>query len=208
MNRKITILSIGLALGILAIFQIRSFGSQAADISTRDSTLNVFREIQILKDTNKNLKLETEKLNDTLKQLKNRSSALKAMETEIAKYKLISGNTKIYGDGIRITISGDINAIWIIDLINELYSAGAEAISINGIRLTNQTIGIDTLPNNQILLNGIILNTPYIFETIGDNKILSGAIELPGGFAAKLKELQPKSELILEKAKTIEMEEI
>jgi len=208
MDRKITIILISLMLGILAAFQVRSFNSQTNIYTTRDSALNVFREIQILKDTNKNLKLEIEKLNDTLKQLKNRSSALKAIETEIEKDKLISGDVKIYGEGIKITISGEVNAIWLIDLINELYSAGAEAVSINGIRLTNQTIGIDELPNNQILLNGIILSHPYVVEAIGDSKLLYDAIGLPGGFAAKLKEFQPKSGLSLEKKQMIEMEAI
>lgn len=207
MNKKITIISISLALGILIILQARSFPA-AISTSTRDSTLNVFREIQVLKDTNKNLKLETEKLQETLKQLRNRSSALKAIEAEIAKNKLISGDAKIYGSGVSITTEGELDATWMIDLINELFIAGAEAISINGIRLVNQTIGIETLPNNQILLNGVILAQPYVFRIIGDSKILSEAIEQPGGFTAKLHEFKPKTTLIIEKLKNIEIERI
>ncbi|MBI5152470.1 DUF881 domain-containing protein [Candidatus Peregrinibacteria bacterium] len=207
MSRKLTIISISAILGVLLIIQAHSL-PVSAEISTRDTALNMFREIQILKDTNRNLKSEIEKLTTSLEQLRNRSSALRALETEIAKNKLISGDTKIQGEGIRLTIGGDFDAVWMIDLVNELLLAGAETISINNIRLTNQTIGIDTLPNNQILLNGIILSQPYVFEAIGNSKILTEALEQPGGFTAKLNEFKEKVSLLIEKQKSIEMEKI
>lgn len=205
MNKKIIIISISIILGIFAMFQARSI--IAAPLTfTRDNTLDIFREIQVLKNTNKNLKTEIETLEDTLAKLKNRSSVLKTIEAEIQKDKLISGDAKISGPGIRVTLKNDIDTIWMIDLINELFIGGAEAISINGIRLVNQTMGLDVLPNNQILLNGIILNQPYIFDVIGDNKTLTGLLEQGGGFTARLHEFRPKAEISIEQQKIMTIE--
>lgn len=206
MNKKSVIIFISVLLGILIIFQARSFQSITSAFS-RDSSLNIFREVQILKETSKNLKSEIEKLQDTLDKLKDRALALKAIEAEIKKDKLISGNVKVYGPGIKLIVE-EIDILWMIDLVNELYSIGAEAISVNDIRLTNQTIGFDLLPNGQILLNGIILNKPYIINVIGDSSSLENTLQQPGGFISRLKSFKPKTEITIEKQKTIGMEEI
>ena len=52
-----------------------------------------------------------------------------------------------------------------------MFNSTAQAVSINGIRITNQTAGFDVLPKGQIFLNGSILTYPYIFEAIGEGSI-------------------------------------
>ncbi|KKQ72259.1 MAG: hypothetical protein US92_C0001G0180 [Candidatus Peregrinibacteria bacterium GW2011_GWA2_38_36] len=207
MKRKITIIVIGLLLGTLIVVQAKSFKNVSA-VFNRDSSINIFREVQILKTTDKSLKSEIIRLEEVLETNKDRTLVLKAIEAEIAKNRLLSGDKKIYGQGIKIVVDGEISISWMIDLVNELYGSGAEAISINGIRLTNQTTGFDKLPNGQMMVNSVILNKPYTLNVIGNSETLFKALNQPAGFIPKLKEFQPKSSLVIEKQKSLEIEKL
>ncbi|HBB03049.1 MAG: hypothetical protein US89_C0001G0014 [Candidatus Peregrinibacteria bacterium GW2011_GWF2_38_29] len=207
MKRKVTIIIIGLLLGTLIVVQARSFKNVSA-VFNRDSSINIFREVQILKTTDKSLKSEITRLEEVLETNKDRTSVLKAIEAEIAKNRLLSGDKKIYGQGIKIIVDGEISISWTIDLVNELYGSGAEAISINGIRLTNQTTGFDKLPNGQMMVNSVILNKPYTLNAIGNSDVLFKALNQPAGFISKLKEFQPQSSLTIEKQKSVEIEKL
>ncbi|MFA6550650.1 MAG: DUF881 domain-containing protein [Candidatus Gracilibacteria bacterium] len=207
MKRKITIIIIGLLLGMLIIVQARSFKNVSV-VFNRDSSINIFREVQILKTTDKNLKSEILTLEEVLAKNKDRTSVLKAIEAEIAKNRLLSGDVKVYGQGVKIVVDGEISISWMIDLVNELYGSGAEAVSINGIRLTNQTTGFDKLPNGQMMVNSVILNKPYALNVIGNSDTLFKALNQPAGFISKLKEFQPQSSLVIEKQKSMEIEKL
>ena len=116
----------------------------------------------------------------------NRGQALESIENEIDKYKKLAGGAKIFGSGVELVVDGDITTAWIIDLVNELFNNGAEAVSVNGIRLVNNTMGFDTLPQGQILLNGSITPPPYTFEAIGEPRTIESALQLPGGILDRL----------------------
>lgn len=192
---------------MLIIVQARSFKNVSV-VFNRDSSINIFREVQILKTTDKNLKSEILTLEEVLAKNKDRTSVLKAIEAEIAKNRLLSGDVKVYGQGVKIVVDGEISISWMIDLVNELYGSGAEAVSINGIRLTNQTTGFDKLPNGQMMVNSVILNKPYALNVIGNSDTLFKALNQPAGFISKLKEFQPQSSLVIEKQKSMEIEKL
>lgn len=175
MKRKIVLITVGALFGAFLLIQSRSFKS-VADIISRDMSANVFREIQILKQTNEDLRHGIEELSENLEQTKNRATALQAIEKEIANNKLLSGSSAVQGPGLRIEIKDEVRAIWLVDFTNELLNAGAEAVSVNNIRLTEQTRGFDTLPLGQILLNGSILIPPYVIQAIGEPNTLKNAL--------------------------------
>ena len=54
--------------------------------------------------------------------------------------RLINGGLAATGPGITVTIDGDtpVLAMNLVDLVNELWASGAEAISINGHRMMAQ----------------------------------------------------------------------
>lgn len=66
------------------------------------------------------------------------------------------------------------------------FSAGAEAVSVNSVRLTNKTIGFDTIPSSQIMLNSVILTQPYTIEAIGDKDVLDEALSQPEGIIDRM----------------------
>jgi uncharacterized protein YlxW (UPF0749 family) len=184
--QKILILSVGIVLGALIILQARYFTSYVSTYG-RDPGENIFREIQILKTTNQELEETIEELEIQLEDASSQAKVLDSIEDEIKKIQKLAGEVDIWGPGVEFEVDGDISAIWFVDIINELFSIGAEAVSINDIRITDDSSGFDTLPNGQIMLNSVILNKPYTFKAIGERSVLTKALEFPGGIIERLK---------------------
>lgn len=204
-ERKIYILITAVLLGFFAIVQSRSFDT-VNELLQRDSSSNIFQEIQMLKDTNVDLKKETEELENTIKQLTDQGQALNAIQEEIDKYTKLSGKSSIFGPGISVEINGKTTTPWVIDLINELFNSGAQALSVNNIRVINRTVGFDTLPKGQILLNGSILSAPYVFNAVGEPSSLANILDLPGGIFERMKKTFPEAKISIVKKEVIQMD--
>jgi len=176
---------VSLILGLLVVIQIRSFASMNYML-IRDSESNIFQEIKILKDKNTLLRKEIEALEGTIEQLNDQTSSLEVIEAEIDKYKNLSGDYTVFGPGLKVVINGELNVAWVVDLINEFFNAGAEAVALNGIRITDRSSGFDTLPQGQILFNGTTLSEPYEFDIIGEGGTIEDIILLQGGIIDRL----------------------
>ena len=68
----------------------------------------------------------------------------------------------------------------ILNLVNELFLAGAEAISINDERVVAMT-DIKTV-GSFILVNRTRKASPYTIKAIGDTKYLESALMIKGGY--------------------------
>lgn len=202
--KKILLAFVSLCMGFLLAIQAKSFENVNA-ILARDGNSNVFQEIQILKHKNVDLDKEITQLESTIDQLENQDSALQAIDEQIKKYRKLTGQNKIFGPGVTVKLDGNITTPWVIDLVNELFSSGAEAVDLNGIRLVNETAGFDTLPQGQILLNGSILSSPYVFNVIGDASVLAVAPGLPGAIFDRLEATFPDIRIEITKKDFIEM---
>ncbi|MCK9186324.1 DUF881 domain-containing protein [Candidatus Gracilibacteria bacterium] len=203
-QRKIYILIIAILLGSLIIIEGRSF-NVVNDIILRDSKSDVFKEIKVLKEENQNLRDELNELEKTLSRLSDQDLAVKTIQDEIDKYNKLSGDYAVYGPGISISIGGKITSPWMVDLINELFHAGAQAVSINGIRITNESSGFDTLPKGQIYLDGTILSPPYVFNGIGEAITLKNALNASGGIFDRIKATFGGISITLEQKDVLEM---
>ncbi len=201
------LLTTGLVLGLLVMTQARYYTSYVSS-EGRDSSENIFRKIQILKTSNDELEDEIIDLEAQLEELSNQALALKSIEREIKKNKIIAGDVDIYGPGIKLEFETEISDIWLTDLTNELLASSAEAISVNNIRLVDSTVGFDTLPNGQIMLNSIILTPPYTFNAIGDKTTLRQAIEAPRGILDRIAGAFNEFEYTLEEKDRIEMKQV
>ncbi len=185
--------------------QNRSFQS-VSDTLVRDNQGNIFQEIRILKAKNLDLRKDMEDLESTLQQLDDQNSTLNVVDDEIEKYRKLSGESPIFGPGLEVKVDGNITMPWFIDLNNELSMAGAEVISINEIRITNETAGFDTLPKGEIMIHGQILAPPFVFKAIGDATVIRTALEVPGGFLSRLKNSFSGIGISVEKKEVIYMQ--
>lgn len=106
-------------LGFLIAQQARSF-QDVGDVINRNNRADVFREIQILKDTNDDLRREIDGLEIQLEKVSNNQDALASVREEISEYEALTGRVDISGPGIHLEIQGDVKALWLTDIVNEL----------------------------------------------------------------------------------------
>ena len=104
---------------------------------------------------------------------------------EVKEAEKYIGYTNVKGEGIIITLSNNdlksIDSYDIITLINELKLSGAEAIEINGQRVTAYSEIVDV--NGNILVNTSKISGPdYVVKAIGNMKYLESAIIIKGGY--------------------------
>lgn len=189
--RAVFLLGTGLLMGGLFAFQSKSVG-QANLSYNRESRISIFKEMQIVKKSNENLSEQMFELERELAAGDNKEKALENLKKEIEKYQLLSGQKSAVGPGIEVKIDGELESLWFTDMVNELFSAGAEAVSINGMRLAPTNLGFDTMPNGQILFGGEILSPPFKFSAIGDVKNLNGSLNQNGGIISRIQGFKPE----------------
>jgi uncharacterized protein YlxW (UPF0749 family) len=80
-----------------------------------------------------------------------------------------------------------VNVDSVLDTIEELRSAGAEAMQVNGkVRLVAQS-SVQSTPSG-IEIDGVQLTSPYVFDVIGDPHTLHGALTLSDGPIAEFQD--------------------
>ena len=124
-----------------------------------------------------NLEEYKNKINDT-------QASSELIDKELQQAELYLGKTDVEGAGIIINLSDGENAVVaedLINLMNELKTSEAEAISVNGQRVTNLTEFADV--DSYIVVNGTRLSSPFTIKVIGNQKYLESGITAKGGFA-------------------------
>ncbi len=162
-------------------------------------TDNINNLTQLLKsadDKNKELMDEIELKNKMVSDYEDAVSkddaALKLMKEELEETRKASGETELKGKGVVVTVNdskadatGAASASFVIhdeDLllfVNELNSAGAEAISINGQRITSRSS--IKCAGSIINVNGVRISAPFVIKAIGDPEVLESALRFKGG---------------------------
>lgn len=141
------------------------------------------------------------------KVLAQQSGESRALANSIQDTNRVAGLTELVGPGIMVTlvdglqgqkkITEDVIAgqeivhdYDVLRMVNELWNAGAEAISVSGQRIA---IGTSIrCVGSVIRVNDVPMAPPYIITAIGDSKTLAGALKLPGGIVEELREIDPK----------------
>jgi len=123
--------------------------------------------------------------NSLAEETTSRSNLYTNLSNELERLQIINGTIPIHGPGIKIIITGDSELYYkdLIDLVNELWVSGAEAVSINHSQvLSNTIISQDTNDNKLIIkVNNKALLNPIIIEAIGNPETLEAGLTFPGG---------------------------
>ena len=122
-------------------------------------------------------------------ELNNSENSSKILEEEVKEAEKKLGYTDVKGEGIIVTISdGEKNIEYydILDLINELNAAGAEAISVNDERIVSTT-DIKQVELRIILVNTRKISGPYTIKAIGNQIYLESELIGNGGYVDTLR---------------------
>lgn len=172
-------------LGFAAVTQVRA--------NEVDNTYASYRE-QDLIDLFNSLAGATERAQSELAQLerrrrdlestsRRRGAALAQARQDLDTYGILAGVVPVSGPGIRVTITessgpADIGAL--LDAVQELRTAGAEAMAFNGeVRLVAQSSF--ERGEGGILVDGVLLESPYVLDVIGEPNTLEGGLVFPSG---------------------------
>lgn len=183
---SLTIVFIVLGFLLSTQFKTQQKVLTALDAQRKEDLITVWKNLD---EKNRMLQEEIQSLDaayrELLAQSKEESSALRTITDDINKLRLISGITPVTGPGITVTITGDAPLYFLdlVDLVNELWATGAEAISINDHRITTQTsIAEASDPFSfYITVDGEKLLFPIIVKAIGDPHTLEKGLTFTGG---------------------------
>ena len=178
--------AVALILGLLVVGQLRS---QATDTrlsqqSAQDLTLLVAN----LNTQNEQLRTEIAGLEQQTKDLTDvRSRGLGAsgqLRADLDRIQGWAGLRAVEGPGISIRVSGPIGSEGVEDLLNELRNAGAEAISVESVRVVPGTVVAG--PAGGLSVENTALSASFEIRSIGSPQILTGSLTRAGGIVAQL----------------------
>ncbi|MGV8145118.1 MAG: DUF881 domain-containing protein [Alkaliphilus sp.] len=157
----------------------------------------------------RNLRNEKEKLDQELEAVKSRlreyeiseadeSIIMRNLKEDLSRYHIFTGSTPVQGPGITITIDDFdddqdevtsflmYNYEILLDLVNELNAAGAEAIAINNQRLLSTT-GIHYF-SNAVMINSVPTFPPFRIVAIGNPQALEASLNMRFGIIWNIKQ--------------------
>ncbi|MFF1694878.1 DUF881 domain-containing protein [Streptomyces sp. NPDC058257] len=181
-------------LGLGLAIQVRSNNDSSALRGARQEDL--VRILDELDDRTQRLEGEKQRLEDQRTGLENSSDqAEEARKQTVEKERqlgILAGTVAAQGPGITLTIDdkkGSVEADMLLDAIQELRAAGAEAIQINDVRVVANTYLSDT-DSGGVRVDGRKVGKPYRFKVIGKPQDLEPALNIPGGVVQTLEKEQ------------------
>lgn len=184
--------SIALVCVILGIFLVAQLRTQQAKGPSTMGRLDALAELYKQSEEQRQLlEREVDKLRE--QQVKMDAQGSKALTEELRKLRTLGGLTSLTGPGIILTLDDsklkgkddvetDMYLIHYEDLllvVNELFAAGAEAVSINGQRLISTSEIRCAGPT--ILVNSTRVSPPFEILALGESQVLKSALEMRGG---------------------------
>jgi uncharacterized protein YlxW (UPF0749 family) len=174
---------------------------QVASNSESDSALrgarqeDLVRILDELDDRTQRLEDEKEGLEKQREELENSSDQAEEARRQTLERErqlgILAGTVAAQGPGITITIDdtkGTVEADMLLDAVQELRAAGAEAIQVNGVRVVAGTYLTDS--GNRVSVDGNKITAPYRFKVIGKPQDLEPALNIPGGVVQTLEKEQ------------------
>jgi len=187
-----------LCLGIMLSLQFQAQTRIASDL-TLQRTETLIAMVRGFSEKRQRLALEIIDLGTQLssqeESYRNEETLLDSINQEMKKLQIVNGSAPVNGPGLTITIEEFMPIIYtdILNIINELWNAGAEAITINEHRITgHSTISVAedvfSEANFSIFMtvNHEKLEYPLIIKAIGNANNLDKGLTLPGGIMDNL----------------------
>ncbi|SHN13442.1 MULTISPECIES: DUF881 domain-containing protein [Streptomyces] len=182
-------------LGLGLAIQVRSTSDSSALRGARQEDL--VRILDELDNRSQRLTDEQRRLEGQKTELENSSDqAEEARKQTVEKEQqlgVLAGTVAAQGPGINLTIDDphhSVEADKLLDTIQELRAAGAEAIQVNNVRVVANTSLSDL--RGGVEIDGKTVTPPYRFKVIGKPEDLEPALNIPGGVVQTLEKEQAK----------------
>ncbi len=176
-------------LGFLFIILLKAQGVTGSQVALQETAVPSLIQTE---QENQQLSAENEKIKLELAKYAQGQSASTLADQQLQEAKMNAGVIAVTGPGVRITLDDSkraaigqedpsnflIHEQYIREIFNALWNGGAEAIAVNGQRVTTNTEVFCS--GSYIQINGTRQMPPYVIEAIGDTNNLSAALKFYG----------------------------
>jgi uncharacterized protein YlxW (UPF0749 family) len=179
-------------------FHLTQQQNKSTDMTSSQFERDLELRTEIIEQEEKNQKLQKElyqKQKQVLnieKELSSEAQLYSNLAEDTEKYRMYLGKVKVKGEGIQVTLAdadyhpneSNVNNYMVhehhvFQVVNELYISGANAIAINGQRLSH---------DSYILCNGPVIEidgyqhpAPFVISAIGNVDTMTASLNLKGG---------------------------
>jgi len=189
MRRSSGRLAVGAVLLILGFLVVAQLRSQAADQGLAGLSVQELTEL-VANVTTRNNQLR-EEIQSLARQRESVGTAVQHGDTSLVQIRSDlnrvlgwSGALGVTGAGVRVSVDGALAGDAVEQLLNELRNAGAEAISIGGIRIVPGVVVAG--PPDALTVAGNPWSGPLEILAIGHPEALAGSLARAGGPIAQL----------------------
>ncbi|GHE48205.1 membrane protein [Streptomyces longispororuber] len=182
-------------LGLGLAIQVRST-NDSSDALRGARQEDLVRILDELDDRTQRLEDEKRRLEEQRTGLESSSDQAEEARKQTAERErqlgVLAGTVAAQGPGITLTIDdkkGTVEANMLLDAIQELRAAGAEAIQVNDVRVVAGT-HLSDAAGGGVRVDGRKVAEPYRFKVIGKPQDLEPALNIPGGVVQTLEKEQ------------------
>ena len=204
-SNQLTIAAVAFILGMLVVVQLRAqaVGSGLGSMSSQDLTVFVANLNGGLEQRRQEIASLERDLADLSLDRDRGVVSLDQARAELARIRAYAGLDPVAGPGVTVTIDGPIDGPGVEDLLNELRNAGAEAITVGGVRVVIGTI-VSGGPGD-LLVDGVRLEDPFEVSAIGAAETLTGSLTRIGGIVAQVGATYPEVTLTVTPVERLEL---
>ena len=193
--RNIALTIVCVLLGIMLALQYKSVNHNEALASYENKRMDELKteliKLQEQKSTLQERLEELEKENQTYERVKaGDSAAAKQIQDNLNKASIFAGLVDVKGKGIIVTLNNNgfipVADYDILNVVNELRAAGAQAISVNDERIVAMTEIREA--GEYIMVNGKRFTAPFTIKAIADPDSIERSLVMIGGVVEGLKE--------------------
>lgn len=174
-------------LGFAAVVQVRAINDDQEFVGARQGDLiALINTLSLATDRAEAEIAELERTREALQSdAESTRTALEVAQQRLQTLGILAGTIPAVGPGVRIKVesrTGSLGTDQLLNGLQELRNAGAEAIELNDtVRVVAQTGLVDS-PAEGLLVDGVPVQPPYVIEAIGDPYTLATALDFDGGF--------------------------
>lgn len=198
-SAKISIAIISLVLGIMLAVQFKTTASNnTAQLPARVE--DMAQKLNLVTQERDALAEEVVSLRAKLSNVRKNDQAMADLQDELQKTSMAAGTIAVEGPGIILTVNDiprnlqmgeDPNAFIVHDddllnLVNDLKTSGAEAISINDQRII--AMSEIRCASTLILINTRRVGPPYVIKATGNPDNLESGVNINGGRLSFMKQ--------------------
>jgi uncharacterized protein YlxW (UPF0749 family) len=174
---------VALFLGLLVVTQIKAQDvySRSLELETPSSLTTLIANLaernNRLREEIFDLRLRTESAREEATSGK---GSLTEAQRQLTQLEIFAARTAVKGPGIAVRVDGAFDDKALSDLVNELRNAGAEAVSVNNVRVGPRSwFGIAS--DRALTVDAASIKGPWVVNAVGASEVMYVAMTRTGG---------------------------